>query len=174
MIRIAKLSVVVVFLLTLLTQSAFAASFPPRYEGALNVCGKVSSAMREGKSLESALLDLLLFYSDQPVQVYRSIQRGLIYAAIQDCHYDGGDVIRAALRVDMNLPLLIVSMSEAGVTSQTLRDALLQAGLNRPAIDEAFEMARLESQAPSPDYVRDLSLPFEVTGGLGQASPFIP
>jgi hypothetical protein len=139
--------------------------------------------MNQGKSLESALVDLFLSNSDQSPQVYHSIQRAIVYTAIQSCHYDGGDVVRAALRIDMNIPLLILSMSESGVGLETLSDALHQAGLSRATIDEAFEMAGVEGQTPSPGYAYILPPPFEVFGGggssgngggLGQASPFTP
>jgi hypothetical protein len=181
-----KLIIVGVLLLTLGSLNAFAQSFPKRYDGELNVCSKVSASVNQGKSLESVLVDIFLSYSDQSAQVYRSIQRAIIYAAIQSCHYDGGDVIHAALRIDMNLPLLVLSMSESGVGLETLQEALRQAGLSRSTIDDAFEVARVENQIPAPGYIFVLPPPFEVVGGgggsgsassgggLGQASPFIP
>jgi hypothetical protein len=167
------------------TLNGFAQTFPLQYAGELNVCGKVSADMKEGKSLESALVNLFLSYSDQPVQIYGSIQRSIVFTAIHSCHYDGADVIRAALRIDMFVPLLVLSMSEAGVNPQTLHDVLQQAGLNRSAIDNAFEIAGV-GQPPSPGYALALPPPFEISGGggvsgsvgggggLGQASPFIP
>lgn len=184
MTRMLKIFVVGVSLLTIGSLDAFAQSFPQRYDGDLNVCGKVSSSMNQGKSLESALVSLFLSYSDQPPQAYHSVQRAIVDTAIQGCHYDGGDVVRAALRIDMNLPLLVLSMSESGVGMETLRDALQQAGLSFSAIDDAVEVARPKSQAPS--YTFLLPPPFEIfggggssgsaasSGGLGQASPFIP
>lgn len=186
MTHILRIFTVGVFLSTVGSLNAFAQSFPQRYDGELNVCSKVSGGMNQGKSLESALVDLFLSYSDQPARAYHSIQRAIVDTAIQGCHYDGGDVVRAALRIDMNLPLLVLSMSESGVGMETLRDALRQAGLSRSAIDDAVEVARLESQAPSPANTFLLPPPFEVFGvggssgsatsggGLGQASPFIP
>ncbi len=180
-----KICVIGLLLLTVESRNASAQSFPQRYEGELNVCGKISAGMKEGKSLESALVDFFLSFSDQTTPVYRSIQRAIVYNAIQGCHYDGAEVVRAALRIDMNLPLLVLSMGEAGVNLQTLHDALQQAGLNRSTIDEAFELAMV-GQSPSLGYAQALPPPFEVSGGggssgsaggdsgLGQASPFIP
>lgn len=182
-----KKIVLVGFLLLLVvgTLNGFAQTLPLQYAGELNVCDKVSADMKEGKSLESALVNLFLSYSDQSVQIYRSIQRSIVFTAIQSCHYDGADVIRAALRIDMFLPLLVLSMSEAGVNLQTLHDALQQAGLDRSAIDNAFEIAGI-APPPSTGYALALPPPFEISGGggdsgsvsggggLGQASPFIP
>jgi hypothetical protein len=85
----------------------------------------------------------------------------------------------------MNLPLLVLSLIDAGVNPQALRDALQQAGLDRPRIDNAFEVAEMEARTPSPDYASTLPAPFEVYGGgsniggtsgggLGQASSFMP
>ncbi|HEY5595554.1 MAG TPA: hypothetical protein VIL61_10440 [Nitrospiria bacterium] len=186
MIHVHKLFIVGLFVLTAGSINASAQSFPQRYDGELDVCGKVSAGMKEGKSLEAALIDLFLSYSDQSTPAYRSIQRAIIYNAIQGCHYDGGDVVRAALRIDMNLPLLVLSMSESGVGLETLSDALQQAGLSLATINDAVELATVEGQTPSPGYAYVLPPPFEVFGGggssgtagngggLGQASPFIP
>lgn len=170
---------------------SFAQQFPPPYKGDLDVCSRTAVSIKEGKSVESSLVDLFLVYSDQPTQLYRSIQRAIIHNAIQVCHFEGTEVIGAALRVDMNLPLLVLSLIDAGVNPQSLRDALQQAGLDRPRIDEAFEVAGMEAQIPSPDYTSTLPAPFEIYGGgstiggvtgggLGQASqesqasPFMP
>jgi hypothetical protein len=184
-----RIIVALVFLFLIVAPlESFAQHFPPLYKGELDVCSRVAASMKEGKSVESALVDLFLVYSDQPTQLYRSIQRAIIHNAIQVCHFEGTEVIGAALRVDMNLPLLVLSLFDAGVNPQSLRDALQQAGLDRPRIDEAFEVAGFEAQTPSPDYTSTLPAPFEIYGGgstiggatgggLGQAtqaSPFMP
>jgi hypothetical protein len=185
MIHLKRIIFVFLFLLMISTPNIFAQSLPLRYAGDLKVCDKVSADLKEGKSLESALVNLFLSYSDQPVKIYRSIQRSIVFNAIHSCHYDGADVIRAALSIDINPPLLVLSMNEAGVDPQTLHDALREAGLDRSAIDDAFEVAGVISHAPSPGYARALPPPFEISGGggdsgsvsgggLGPASPFIP
>jgi len=154
--QIATLAIAFLLSLFIGQFHALAQPAPERFTGELNVCGKVSAAMSEGKSLETALLDLFLSYQDQTPQVYRMIQRGIIHAAIQGCHYDGADVIAAALRVDMNLSLLVLSLSDAGVNPQTVRESLRQAGFSRGAIQEAFEVAAVESQMLVLDYTRGL------------------
>jgi hypothetical protein len=181
-----KFFLVGVILLTVVSSGAFAQSFPKRYSGELNVCDKVSADVKTGKSVESALVDSFISYSDQSVQDSRSIQRAIVYSAIQACHYDGGDVVRAAIRIDMNLPLLVLSLSESGLGLETLRDALHQAGVSSAAIDGAIEAAMLEGGASSKSDSSALPPPFEVLvgggssgtavsgGGLGQASPYIP
>lgn len=185
MIHLKRKILVFLFLLMISTPNIFAQSFPLRYAGDLKVCDKVSAGLNEGKSLESGLVNLLLSYSDQPIQIYRSIQRAIIFTAIQSCHFNGTDVIRAALRIDMFLPLLVLSMSDTGINPQTLHDALRQAGLDRSAIDNAFEMAGVVGHSPPPGYANALPPPFEISGGgddsgrisgggLGPASPFIP
>lgn len=187
MIHLKKIVLIgLLLLLAVGTLNGFAQTFPLQYAGELNVCGKVSADMKEGKSLESALVNLFLSYSDQPVKIYGSIQRSIVFTAIHSCHYDGADVIRAALRIDMFVPLLVLSMSEAGVNPQTLHDVLQQAGLNGSTIDNAFEIAGVIGEPPSPGYALALPPPFEISGGggdsgsvsggggLGQASPFIP
>jgi len=185
MTRFRKIAALSLLLLIAGSLNSFAQHFPPPYKGDLDVCSRVAASVKEGKSVESALVDLFLVYSDQPTQLYRSIQRSIIHNAIQVCHFEGTEVIGAALRVDMNLPLLVLSLIDAGVNPQSVRDALQQAGLDRPRIDEAFEVAEMESQTPSPDYTSALPAPFEIYGGgssiggatgggLGQASPFMP
>jgi hypothetical protein len=145
----------------------------------------VEKSLKEGKTVEAALVDLFLVYSDQPTGPYHSIQRAIVHDAVQACHIEGTEVIGAALRIDMNLPLLVLSLIDAGVNPQALRDALEQAGLNRQRIDNAFEVAGMEAQTHSPDYASALPAPFEIYGGgsnigstsgggLGQASPFMP
>jgi len=184
MIHLKRIIFVFLFLLMIPTPKIFAQTFPLRYAGELKVCDKVSADLKEGKSLESALVNFFLSYSDQPIQVYRSIQRSIIFTAIQSCHFNGTDVIRAALRVDMYLPLLVLSMSDTGINPQTLHDALRQAGIDRSAIDNAFEMAGVAGRSLPPGYALALPPPYEisggggesgrVSGGLGPASPFIP
>ena len=193
MTRFRMITAVSLLLLIAGSPNSFAQHFPPPYQGDLDVCSRVAASLKEGKSTESALVDLFLVYSDQPTQLYRSIQRAIIHNAIQVCHFEGTEVIGAALRVDMNLPLLVLSLIDAGVNPQSVRDALQQAGLDRPRIDEAFEVAGMESQIPSPDYTSALPAPFDIygggnsiggatggglggatSGGLGQASPFMP
>ncbi|MBI3596665.1 MAG: hypothetical protein HY203_05885 [Nitrospirae bacterium] len=180
-----KIAALTFFLVIVGSLDSFAQRFPPTYKGELDVCSRVAAGLKEGKSVESALVDLFLVYSDQPTQLYRSIQRTIIHNAIQVCHFEGTEVIGAALRIDMNLPLLVLSLVDAGVNPQSLRDALQQAGLDRPRIDEAFEVAGMEAQIPSTDYTSALPAPFEIYGGgsafggatgggLGQASPFMP
>jgi len=183
--RFPKIVALVFLFLIVGPLDSFAQHFPPPYTGELNVCNRVAASVKEGKSVESALMDLFLVYSDQPTQLYRSIQRSIIHNAIQVCHFEGTEVISAALRVDMNLSLLVLSLIDAGVNPQSIRDALQQAGLDRPRIDEALELAGREAQNPSSDYTSALPAPFEIYdggsaiggvtgGGLGQASPFIP
>jgi len=184
-----KIAVLTALLVFSGTPASFAQHFPPPYSGQLDVCSRVEAGLKEGKSFESALVDLFLAYSEQPVQLYRSIQRSIIHAAIQDCHYDGSEVIGAALRIDMNLPLLVLSLIDVGVNERTLRDALQQAGLDSSRINEAFDVAGLEAQIPSPGFARAVPAPFEMfgeggtsaavsgvpaNGGLGPASPFMP
>ena len=152
--RIATLAIAFLLSLFMGPFQASAQPAPERFTGELNVCGKVSAAMSEGKSLESALLDLFLSYQDQTPQVYRMIQRGIIHAAIQGCHYDGADVSAAAIRVDMSPPLLVLALIEAGVNPQTVRESLRQAGFSRGAIQEAFEVAAIEGQTLVLDYTR--------------------
>jgi len=183
--RIRTITAVAFLVITVGPLDTFAQHFPPPYKGELNVCQRVETSLKEGKSVESALVDLFLVYSDQPTQLYRSIQRAIVHDAVQACHFEGTEVIGSALRVDMNLPLLVLSLTDAGVNPQALRDALQQAGLDRPRIDNAFEVAGMEAQTPSPDYASALPAPFEIYGGgstiggatgggLGQASPFMP
>jgi len=174
------------FLYVVSSSGVFAESFPERYNGDLNLCDKVSTDVKAGKSVESALVDFFISYSNQSVKDSRSIQRAIIYSAIQLCHFDGGDVVRAAVRIDMNLPLLVLSLNESGVGPETLRDALRQAGISSAAIDAAIKAASLDGDHPSRSDANGLPPPFEVVvegggsgtavsgGGLGQASPFIP
>lgn len=171
---IAVLLLIITLAFGFTPSAASAQTFPERFTGELNVCGKVAAAVKEGKSIESALLDVFLFYSKQPVSTYRSIQRGILYAAIQSCHYDAAEVVRAALRVDMDLSLLVLSMSESGINPQTLREILQQAGIQPTRIEEAIEVAAVEKYELTLDYTRVLPPPFAVSGGLGPASPFIP
>jgi hypothetical protein len=183
--RLRKIVALVFLFLIVGPLESFAQHFPPPYKGELDVCSRVAASLKEGKSVESALVDLFLVYSDQPTELYRSIQRAIIHNAIQVCHFEGTEVISSALRVDMNLSLLVLSLIDAGVNPQSIRDALQQAGLDRPRIDEAFEVAEMEAQTPTSDYASTLPAPFEIYdggsaiggvtgGGLGQASPFMP
>jgi len=173
-------------LLAAVSTDVFAQPFPKRYEGELNLCDKVSADLKTGKSVESALVDSFISYSNQSVQDSRSIQRAIVFSAIQSCHYDGGVVVRAAIRIDMNLPLLVLSLSESGVGLETIRDALHQAGISSEATNAAIEAAMLEEETSSQRKADALPPPFEVVveggssgtavngGGLGPASPYIP
>ena len=81
----------------------------------------------------------------------------------------------------MSNALLVVSLLDAGVGPQTIRDVMAGAGVSSAAIEAAFEVASLEGQGIHLDYtqdttpvISDIPPPFEVSGGLGQASPVLP
>jgi len=181
-----KIVLIGFFLLIFIPTASFAKTFPPRYSGDLEVCSKVSKSVEQGKSFESALVDFFLSFSNQPsVESYYSIQRAIVYDSVKSCHFDGADVIHAALRIDMSLPLLALSMNDAGVSTEALQVALQQAGLDPGTIQDAYEEAGLTGQSPSAGYALMLPPPYETTGGigdpgsatgggLGQASPFMP
>lgn len=166
-------------LLTLFSVPAAAEMIPERFRGELHLCAKVANALKQDKTVEEALISAILFYANQPEEVYRSVQRALIYDAIRTCHYDGRVVLRAGLRLDMSLPLLTTSLHDAGVAPDVVRAALLAAGLSETTIDQAMASSDLLPLSTNEDLTERLVPSLQLIGGLGQlgqpaASPFVP
>jgi hypothetical protein len=158
---------------------AVAETIPERFKGELHLCAKVANALKQDKTVEEALVSAILFYANQPEEVYRSVQRALIYDAIRTCHYDGRIVLRAALRLDMSLQLLVTAMTDAGVSTEVIRSLLVSAGLSESTIDDALASSG-EAPKPTDDLVDRLNVSFRLVGGLGgelsqpAASPILP
>lgn len=158
---------------------AAAEMIPERFKGELHLCAKVANALKQDKTVEEALISAILFYANQPEEVYRSVQRALIYDAIRTCHYDGRVVLRAGLRLDMSLRLLVMAMTDAGVAADMIRSALEAAGLSDSTIDDALSVTG-ETLPPSDELMEHLGVSFQLVGGLGgalsqpAASPILP
>ena len=165
---------VAILVLSLTVSSAMGQTFPPKFKGELNVCEKVNTAVKQDKTPEEALIAVFLFYSQQPSDVYESIQRSIVDVAVNGCLMDGVIVINAAVRVGMKLPLLILSLAESGVSKEIVKEVLLQAGVDPLAIEDAIEVARHEIREMSPVQAPVSSLPSEFSTDPGQASPFAP
>jgi hypothetical protein len=167
----ARFSVAVLSaILILLWSIPSLAQLPPLFEGELNVCNRVNQERAKGLSLEQAIQSVIGSVQPEESISLESLQRTVIHHAIRTCRYDPSVVVTAAYRAGVPLPVVAGSAEEAGAGRDVITAALVQAGANVSAVQAAF----VRAETPEPSVNPFPSSPFEVGGGLGQASPFNP
>ena len=158
------------FVICLSAATAFA-DLPPLFEGGLDVCNGVEQERAKGKSLEEALRAFILKHEADDPMVLNSIRRTIIHHAIKTCRFDAAVVIGAAYQAGLPLDLVAGAAMGAGINEAMITQSLIAAGVDPDTAKSVFELAKVLPEPPASDF---LPPPFQVGGGLGQASPFLP
>lgn len=161
-----------VFAVGLFPPSAKSAGGP--FNGELNICAKVENGVNSGNSVQEAILNLFVFYSDQPADIVQSIYEAIVFNSIRACHLDGSDVVGASLRFDLNLAVLVSGMKKAGLDDSTIKAVLAEAGINALNVQRAVSQASFSGGGMPVDFTGIIPPPYEISRGLGPASAFIP